>query len=201
MNVKELMNLLRKLHACDEARRWAGGKDLQAAWDSCNRADWMLWLCGRMADQPGWPARKQIVLVACACAETALQYVRPGEDRPRLALEAARAWVRGEVSIEDVRRATYDAAAAAYAYAADAAAYAAYADAADAAAYAADAAAAAAYAADAAAAAAYAAAAAAANKRDDASSARAKALTELAHVVRREIPVPFAAPAEIGGAA
>ncbi|MBS1803550.1 MAG: hypothetical protein JST28_09285, partial [Acidobacteria bacterium] len=32
---------------------------------------------------------------------------------------------------------------------------------------------------------------------NDASSARAKALTELADVVRRAIPIPFVAPAEV----
>ena len=146
--------LLKELNACPEAYKWAHGKTFHRVWQTCDRADWLLWLCEKMVGQPGWPTRKELVLAACACAETSLKYVKAGEDRPRKAIETARAWVRGEVSIEDVGRAAYAAYAAAYAAAA--AAYAAYAYAAYAAAYAAYAAAAA-YAAYAAAAAAYAA--------------------------------------------
>ena len=158
MNTTQFQKLLRDLRACSDARAWAKGKDLHEAWTTCERADWLLWLASQMADKPGWPTRKEIVLAACACAETALKYVKPGEDRPRIAIETARAWVRGEASIEDVRLARENAyaayaAAGAAAYAAAAAAYA------YAAAYAADAADAYAAAADAAAAYAYAAAA------------------------------------------
>jgi hypothetical protein len=49
--------------------------------------------------------------------------VEPGEDRPRKAIEIASAWVNGEASIEDVRKAS--AAAASASYAANAYAYAA----------------------------------------------------------------------------
>ena len=113
MNAKDFNTLLHKLRACSAAVRWAHGKDLHSVWTTCYRGDWLLWLAGKMADEPGWPTRKQVVLAACACAETALHFVKPGEDRPRLAIETTRAWVRGEASIEDVRRAR--AAAAAYA--------------------------------------------------------------------------------------
>ena len=150
MNATEMTKLLRHLGACESARSWAKGKSLAEIWMQCDRTDWLLWLVGRMSGKSGWPDRKEIVLVACDCAELALLYVKPGEDRPRIAIETARAWVRGEATIESVRearRAAADAAAAAYA------AYAAYAYAAYAA-YAAAAAAAAADAADAAAAAA-----------------------------------------------
>lgn len=58
-----------------------------------------------------------------SCAETALKFVEPGEDRPRKAIEIASAWVNGEASIEDVRKAS--AAAASASYAANAYAYAA----------------------------------------------------------------------------
>jgi len=147
----KMQKLLRDLGACSDAREWAKGKSLAEIWAQCGRADWLLWLIGRMEGKKGWPDRKAIVLVACDCAELALPYVKAGEDRPRIAIETARAWVRGEASIEEVRKARDAADAAAdAAYAADAdAAYAydaAYAAAA-AAAYDAAAAAAAAYAA------------------------------------------------------
>lgn len=173
MNSQEFSNLLRSVRACDSAREWAEGKDLATVWATCERGDWLLWLVGRMADNPGWATRKQVVLAACSCAETALKFVKPGEDRPRKAIEIARAWVNGQASIEDVRKASD--APAAYAYAAYASAYAADAaynadDVADAA--------------NASASAAYAAAA-------YAPAARTLVLAECADIVRKEIPQPY----------
>jgi len=121
--------LLRELGACGDAVQWVGNRDLPTAWRECQRADWMLWLCSRMEGREGWPVRQQLVLAACACAETALCYVPAGEGRPKMAIATARRWARGDatVSLDDVRKAAYadDAAAAAAAYAAYAAAYAA----------------------------------------------------------------------------
>ena len=111
----KLQTLLKKLHACDEAVKWCGDKTPAQAWRECERGDWLLWLAGRMADKPGWPTRKQIVFAACACAETALKYVKPGEDRPRKAIETTRAWVRGEATLEEVRKTAHAASAASYA--------------------------------------------------------------------------------------
>jgi hypothetical protein len=141
---------LTRIGACSDAVTWARKQPSYAkAWMSCKRADWLLWLAGRLCKNEG--TRKTIVLAACACARTALVHVPAGETRPLNAIETTEAWCRGEATLEQVRKARRAAyAATAAAYAADAAA----ADAADAAAYAADAADAAAYAADAAAAAA-----------------------------------------------
>src|SRR5271166_325417 len=154
MNAKTFSELLLSLRACLEAKEWALGKDLKTVWETCERGDWLLWLCGRMAGKEGWPSQQDVVLAACDCAETALQYVRVGEDRPRKCIETVRAWVRGEANIDDVLEARSSAAvyAASSVYAAAYAACAAYAAvyAADAAVYAACAAYAAVYAADAA---------------------------------------------------
>ena len=79
-------------HACPEAVEWVGKRDLATAWQDCERADWLLWLCGMMADKDGWPSCPQVVLAACACARRALRFVPAGEDRPRLAIEAAEQW-------------------------------------------------------------------------------------------------------------
>ena len=163
MNAEEFKVLLQTLNACKDARQWAADKTLHEVWTACERGDWLLWLAGRMDGKPGWHTRQQIVLAACACAETALQYVPVGEDRPRKAIETARAWTRGEASLEQAR------AAADAAYAAARAADAAYAAAADAAA---------AYPARAA----YAAAA----------YARLSALRNMADLVRRALPEPCA---------
>lgn len=47
--------------------------------------------------------RHLVVRAACACARTALQHVPDGEDRPRIAIETAEAWCRGEATSEQVR--------------------------------------------------------------------------------------------------
>jgi len=83
----------------------------------------MLWLAANAGVD-----RKLLVAAACLCAETALTFVPAGEERPARAIATARAWVRGEASISEVRNAV-DAAYAAHA----AAAHAAHAAAADAA--------------------------------------------------------------------
>jgi len=82
-------NKIIKLKACPEAVEWVGDRDFATAWRECKRADWMLWLAPRLEGQHGI-TRKGIILAACACAETALQYVPEGEHRPRMAIEAAR---------------------------------------------------------------------------------------------------------------
>ena len=116
---------LNNMGACQEAIDWVGRRGIMTAWRDCPRGDWMLWLAGRLDID-----RKLLVLAACDCAETALQYVPKGEDRPVKCIQVSRNWCNGTASMDDVRAARRDAAAAAYAYAADAA------DAADAAAYA-----------------------------------------------------------------
>jgi hypothetical protein len=104
-----LDRLLQALGACAEARGWARGKTLSAAWTECPRAEWMLWLAGRMADEPGWPTRQQVVLAAAACAETALPFA--GHLRPvcEETLAVARGWAHGEATAEELRTAAADA--------------------------------------------------------------------------------------------
>ena len=106
MNAKELNQLLVKLSACGEAVHWAESKSLKQVWKTCQRADWMLWICGYMAGKKGWPTRKQVVLAACDCAETALKFVPKGENRPAKAIEVARAWARGRATLTQVRAAS-----------------------------------------------------------------------------------------------
>ena len=92
----------------------------------------MLWLAGRLDID-----RKLLVLAACDCAETALQYVPEGEYRPAKCIQVTRNWCNGTATIYEVRAARGWSANAA-ANAADAAHPDAYAAAADAAANAAN---------------------------------------------------------------
>jgi hypothetical protein len=56
-------------------------------------------LSALVAHKPGVD-RSLVVLAACDCARTWLRHVPPGEDRPRLAIETAEAWCRGETTGE-----------------------------------------------------------------------------------------------------
>jgi hypothetical protein len=128
MNAAEFTKLCRSHHACTEGLAWIKGKSLAEFWQTCDRADWMLWIVGQMAGEKGWPTQQEIVLVACLCAGTALPIFEkkyPKDDRPRKAIEAARSWAKGELDIEEVRKARRADAAAAYAAADAATAYAA----------------------------------------------------------------------------
>jgi hypothetical protein len=122
MTKTELTAALTTHDACDEAIAWVESSRRKLAakiWDDCERGDWMMWIAARAGVD-----RKLIVSAACLCAREALKYVKPGEDRPRIAIETAERWVRGEATIEEVRAARNAAddhaaaSAAAYAYAA-----------------------------------------------------------------------------------
>jgi hypothetical protein len=106
---------LQALDACPEALEWLGERTLEQAWTECERGDWLLWLAAR-AGVDG----ELLVTAACDCAETALRHVPAGEKRPAEAIRVARAWVRGEATLDTVRSA-HAAAYVAYVAAADAA--------------------------------------------------------------------------------
>jgi len=114
---------LKELNPCDDAITWAERgkfKTLNQAWAKCERGDWMLWLWSKHPKQVTPEIHRKMVLCACEIARKVLNHVSKGEDRPRLAIEAAEKWA--ENPTEENR-----AAARATAYAADAAADADYA--------------------------------------------------------------------------
>ena len=106
--MSKLHDELVKMFACSEAVKWVGRKSLATAWAKCERADWLLWYAYKRGVDPRIMTR-----AACACARTALQYVPAGEDRPRLAIEAAEAWADDPTPARDAARAATGAAAAA----------------------------------------------------------------------------------------
>ena len=109
--MREHVESLRRLRACIEATQWAESQpDAETAWRRCPRGDWLLWVAARLDID-----RKRLVRAACACARTALSHVPAGEERPRIAIETAEAWARGEATLDDVRRAVQAASAAVFA--------------------------------------------------------------------------------------
>ena len=116
----DFQTLLSRLNVCQEARLWVGGMSLAAAWAASEHPDWMLSLAARMVGREGWPTQQQLVLAACAVAETVLpvfEAAYPGNSRPRVALATARAWTNGKATLEEVQiaaKAAYSAADAAH---------------------------------------------------------------------------------------
>ena len=78
---------------------------------SSQRADKM-----KQKDKPGKQGQKELAFWAADCAEQVLPYFekeRPKDGRPRKAIEAARAWARGEITVGEARKAAFGAHAAA----------------------------------------------------------------------------------------
>jgi len=165
---------LEKFSPCTDALEWARKqKSPAAAWKSCQRGDWMLWMLGKLdKSEPYSNERRPLVAIACECSRTAEQWM-PQASKDALAV--VERWAGGDDSVtsDDLSAAesAAEAAARAAAGAAEAAAWAA-AGAAEAAAGAADAAA---WAADAAA-------------RAADAAARAAARAKFSDIVRKHYP-------------
>jgi len=94
---------LQSIGACDEALEWLADRDLSAMWQECERADWLLWLAATINID-----RRLVVRAACRCAREALPIFedrRPGDGRPRKAIETAEAWCDGRATLDEVRSA------------------------------------------------------------------------------------------------
>jgi len=129
---------LKKINACTNAVKWS--KDyltFKDAWEKCERADWMLWIAGKLCKTE--KRRKEIILTACICARRSLKYIPKEDKRPLKAIQMAEKWAKNikDVTLQDVKNAAdvaaADAAAVYAAAAANAIAYATVAAAVDAA--------------------------------------------------------------------
>lgn len=107
-----------------EALAWARTQpSLEAAWQTCERGDWMLWLAGRVSGPVGSPERRRLVGAAAACVRDALPFFEgcyPGDVRVRACLEMCDRYAAGDLSATPEALANAAAAArAAAGYAAD----------------------------------------------------------------------------------
>ena len=101
---KGMIEKLKATGACHDAVKWTSEQpSAKAAWETCERGDWMLWILGRQAG-PAWgKKRKPLVLAACECARLALPYTK--DARVLTCIETAEAWARGLATPEQVRAA------------------------------------------------------------------------------------------------
>ena len=111
----EIHRLLTYMGACGEAiafaDKWAASGSPKTVWEACNRSDWMIWLLSRKTVDLDDP---RLRLMACDFAESVLHLVPKGEDRPRKAIEAARAFCAGTITREEMDAASAAASAAAW---------------------------------------------------------------------------------------
>ena len=90
-----------KMAPCKEAVIWAKAQpNKQAAWDRCERGDWMLWLLGKLSGPPESKKRKKLVLCTCDCAATAIKYSGKHRKVIENTIKTARSWAHGKASIE-----------------------------------------------------------------------------------------------------
>ena len=123
---RSFADYLGSIDACEEAIEWVGERNAATAWRECPRADWLMWILGANADRPGWPTQGEVVRLACQCARRALVNVPAGEERPRLAIEAAERWANEPTEENRIAAGSAAEAAGSAAYAAGNAAYAAW---------------------------------------------------------------------------
>jgi hypothetical protein len=112
LSKKEFLDILEEKKACPKAVEWVKESKTETfieLWDTCERADWMLWILARMIKEKGWPSRKTVVLCACDCAETSLRFVPENELRPKIAIQTARKWAEGKASEIECAKAADDA--------------------------------------------------------------------------------------------
>jgi len=137
--MKEHLEILNRLHACDESKDWAVGfPNAEQCWNNCKRSDWMIWMIRKLNNIDINFYKKY----ACFCARQNWHLLT--DQRSKDGIIAVEQYIAGKISIDEMKVARKNAAdaadaadaaaAAAAAYAAANAAYAAYAAYADAAA-------------------------------------------------------------------
>ena len=104
MNVDKLINL----HACSEAVEWAASqKSWRAAWDACERGDWMLLLLGKGAGPVGSRKRKPLAMCEVDVAKLASPYAGSTRKAYLRVCRVVKAWNNGTATIEAVRTAAF----------------------------------------------------------------------------------------------
>src|SRR3990167_11358451 len=88
--MKITVDWLKRMGACDDAmvvarKRLNGGLPLAEVIKRLNRADWLIWLLYKS----GTCGKRQLQKMGCVAGRLSLPYAAKGDDRPRLAFEAA----------------------------------------------------------------------------------------------------------------
>ena len=113
--MKEHLEILNRLHACDESKDWAVRfPNTEQCWNNCERSDWMIWMICKLNNIDINFYKKY----ACFCARQNWNLFT--DQRSKDSIITAEQYIEGKITIEEMQ-AVRNAAANAYA-AADAAA-------------------------------------------------------------------------------
>ena len=109
MNTTEFCNKYSPNEMCEEGREFAlSHETMSQVWDACEEPEWLFWMLEKCKPLE----KEQSVRLSIAFAEKCLVNIPKGENRPKLAIEAARAWI--ENPCEETRSAASAAASAAW---------------------------------------------------------------------------------------
>ena len=104
----DVLSFVRKHHPCDEARDWLRTQpSMAAAWDACQRSDWMLWALERT----GYNDERTLRLLTVWCARQVEHLMT--DPRSRAALDVAERYANGLATREELaaaREAAWEAA-------------------------------------------------------------------------------------------
>ena len=100
MTAQQLQDKLIQLNACEPAIEWANGKDLETAWNTCERGDWMIWL---LTESQNEVTDKQLRLIAVECCRSVQRLMT--DQRSINAVDVAERYANGEATDEELRQA------------------------------------------------------------------------------------------------
>lgn len=103
MSAEELRKFLVECRCCKNGLAWASGRTLREAWQQCDYAEWLMWAAANLLGHPEWFSLQQVVLAACALAETTFRCEPYGLTTLRTSLDTIRKWARGDASYEQVK--------------------------------------------------------------------------------------------------
>ncbi|MCF8218756.1 MAG: hypothetical protein K9J21_07215 [Bacteroidales bacterium] len=105
MKTQEMIKMLKKFDSCKEAIEFTKNyESFEAAWNACQRGDWMLWIAQRLKVD-----HRKLTLAKALCAETVIHLMR--DERSRKAVEVAKKYGNYKASQKDLTDATAYAAA------------------------------------------------------------------------------------------
>jgi len=94
---------LKSLGACRGAVAWSAQfRGAQAAWEACDRGDWMLWLLARRMGDIRGEKHRRLVKLACACVRLALNREADGQGGIGMILQAVEGWADGRLDGTDL---------------------------------------------------------------------------------------------------
>ena len=100
MTAQQLQDKLIQLNACEPAIEWANGKDLETAWNTCERGDWMIWL---LTESKNEVTDQELRLIAVECCRS-IQHLMTDE-RSINAVDVAERYANGEATDEELKEA------------------------------------------------------------------------------------------------